>query len=85
MSHLDSANAKFSTICNERITAWYTVKKGYIFSRPQPGCHKPNSPWQGIIKLFPVRESLVSNIPAGDGKTITLFYSVADVTDDTLS
>ncbi len=22
----------------------YTVKKGYQFSRPQPGCHSPNSP-----------------------------------------
>jgi hypothetical protein len=27
-----------------------TVKKGYRFSRPQPGCHQPNSPWPGIIK-----------------------------------
>jgi hypothetical protein len=27
----------------------YTVKKGFRFSRPQPGCHLPNSPWPGII------------------------------------
>ncbi len=27
----------------------YTVKKGYSFSHPQPGCHQPNSPWPGII------------------------------------
>jgi hypothetical protein len=26
-----------------------------------------------IIKLFPARESLVSDIPAGTGKTITFF------------
>jgi hypothetical protein len=32
-----------------------------------------NFPWQGIIKLFPARESLVSDIPAGDGKTLNLF------------
>ncbi len=31
----------------------------------------------GIFKLFPARESLVSDIPAGDGKTVNLFYSVA--------
>ncbi len=54
----------------------YTVKKSYHFFRPQPGCHLPNSPWLGIIKLFPTRESLVSDIPAGDGKNDILFYSV---------
>jgi hypothetical protein len=54
----------------------YTVKNGYRFSRPQPGCHKTNSPWTGIFKLFPARESLVSDIPAGDGKNDNLFYSV---------
>ncbi len=55
----------------------YTVKKCYRFSRPQPGCHKPNSPWPGIIKLFEARESLVSDIPAGDGKNYNLFFSVS--------
>jgi hypothetical protein len=33
-------------------------------------------PMAGIIKFFPARESLVSDIPAGDGKTRNLFYSV---------
>jgi hypothetical protein len=37
----------------------------------------PNSSWPGIIKIFPPRESFVSDIPAGDGKTVNLFYSVA--------
>ncbi len=55
----------------------HTVKKGQWFSGPQPGCHLPNSPClAGIIKLFPPRESLVSDIPAGDRKTADLFYSV---------
>jgi hypothetical protein len=54
----------------------YTVKKGSRFSRPQTGCHLPNSPWPGIIQLFPPRESLVSDIPAEDGKISNLFYSV---------
>jgi hypothetical protein len=39
----------------------------------QPGCHKPNSPWPGIIKLFPAMESLVSDIPAWTGKSLTFF------------
>ncbi len=55
----------------------YTVKKVYRFSHPQPGCHLPNSHWAGIIKLFPVRESMVSDIPAGDKKIANVFYSVA--------
>jgi hypothetical protein len=29
-----------------------------------------------LSKLFPTRESLVSDIPAGDGKISNLFYSV---------
>jgi hypothetical protein len=36
----------------------------------------PNSPWAGIIKFFSARESSVSDIPAGDGKTTKLCYSV---------
>jgi hypothetical protein len=36
----------------------------------------PESPWQGIIKLFPARESSVSDISAGDGENHNLFYSV---------
>ncbi len=51
----------------------YTVKKGYRLSRLQPGCHWPNSPWPGKIKLFPARESLVSDIPAWDWKNFHLF------------
>jgi hypothetical protein len=54
----------------------HTVKKGERFSRPQSGCHLPNSPWPGIISIpgvFPARESLVSDIPTGDGKNSSLF------------
>jgi hypothetical protein len=50
----------------------YTVKKLSIFLSPG-GKHWPNSPWPGIIKFFPVRESLVSDIPPGDGKIYKLF------------
>jgi hypothetical protein len=50
-------------------------KKGWQFSRPQPGCHLlvPNSSWLGILKLFLARESLVSDIPARDGKIANFF------------
>ncbi len=50
-------------------------KKRFAFSRPQPECHLPNSPWRGIIKLFPARESLFSGILPGNGKIDNLFYS----------
>jgi hypothetical protein len=39
-------------------------------------CH---SPWPGIMKLFTARESLVSDIPAVDGKTANLFLQCSIV------
>ncbi len=58
----------------------YTVKKSFV-SFPSPaGMSLPNSPWAGIMsndvitELFlPSRGSLVSEIPAGDGKLENLF------------
>jgi hypothetical protein len=50
----------------------YTEQKGSRFSRLQTGCHLPHSTLP-IIKLFPARESLVSDIPAEDGKISNLF------------
>jgi hypothetical protein len=47
--------------------------KRYQFFRPYPGCHKLISPWPVIIKLYPARESLVSDIPAREGKIGNLF------------
>jgi hypothetical protein len=44
------------------------LKEGYLFSRLRPGCHLPDSPWSGIIKIFPARGNLVSDIPSGEGK-----------------
>ncbi len=35
-----------------------------------------NSPWTVIVKFFPARESLVSDIPTGDGKTANLYFKV---------
>jgi hypothetical protein len=32
-------------------------------------------------QLFPVRKTMVSDIPAGEGKTTNLFYSVASLLD----
>ncbi len=53
----------------------YTIKKVIHF--PVPSRDVTNhSPWLGIIKLFPARESLVSDIPSGDGKMASLFLTV---------
>ncbi len=46
-----------------------------IFSIPSQGVTLKISPWPGIIKFFSPRESLVSDIPTGDGK-ITSFFTV---------
>ncbi len=58
----------------------YTVKKRFV-SFPSPdGMSLPNSPWAGIMtsktELFLPRGSFVSDIPAGDGKLVNLFYGV---------
>ncbi len=59
-----------------RLTGEMHCKKRLMIFPFQPGCHLPNSPWPGKIKLFPARESLVNDIPARDGKTVNFFYSV---------
>jgi len=38
----------------EKKPSKYTVNKGLAISRPQPGCHYPNSPWPGLIDPIPV-------------------------------
>jgi hypothetical protein len=54
----------------------YTVKKGLPFSRPQPGCHRPNSPWQEYLNYS--RPGRVWSVTSrlGTGKWQTFFYSV---------
>ncbi len=52
----------------------HTVKKARDF--PIPSRDATNQTVPGIIKLFPSRESLVSNIPAGR-EIANLFYSAA--------
>jgi hypothetical protein len=42
-------------------------KKGYRFSRPQAGCHLPNS------VIIPGQGEFLSDIPAGDGENANLF------------
>ncbi len=61
------------TLCRE----YYTVKKVSDFPVYSWDVTYPNSPWPGVIKLFLARESLVSDIPAGDVKIANLFYSVS--------
>ncbi len=60
--------------CWWELAEWLHCKKRFTVQG------SPNSPWPGLIKLFPQRETLVSDIPAGDGKTANLFYSVDRLT-----
>jgi hypothetical protein len=68
--------------CLSRLQHKATVihcKKAFRYSRPQPGCHLPNSPGRELWRhytLFLPRESLVSEILAGDGNSEKLFYCV---------
>jgi hypothetical protein len=41
--------------CRSNLAGRYTVKKVSGFSRPQPGCHLPNSPWQGNTLIIPAQ------------------------------
>ncbi len=47
-----------------------------FFSKVVTNLFKTTSAGELLIKLFPARESLVSDIPAGDGKTDSLFFTV---------
>ncbi len=56
----------------------FTVKKRLAIIPSPAGMSLTNSPCTRprIIKLISPRESLVSDIPTGDGKIVNLFYSV---------
>jgi hypothetical protein len=57
-----------------QVTLVYTVKKASDLSVPsQPGCHLSNSPWPGLIKLFPAR---IVTSRLGTSKSLAFFYSV---------
>jgi hypothetical protein len=50
-------------------------KKAFRYSRPQPGCHLPNSPWAGIMTSYVNYSCLfVSDILAGEGNIEKLFF-----------
>ncbi len=44
-------SSSFRVLQNPSSVDGYTVKKAFRYSRPQPGCHLPNSPWAGIIYI----------------------------------
>jgi hypothetical protein len=57
----------------------FTVKKAFRYSHPQNAGISLTKLSLGsnnlyMTSLFPPRESLVSDIPAGDGKIVNLFY-----------
>ncbi len=45
----------------------------FVIPVPRRDVTNMNSPWPRIIKLFPARESLVIDIPAGDRENNNLF------------
>jgi hypothetical protein len=53
-----------------------TVRKGNRFPVPSQEVNNQTLPGGEKIKLLPGRESLVIDIPAGDGKIVKFFYSV---------
>ncbi len=60
--------------------ALYTVKKGSRVSRPQPGCHYQTRPGREKWRhnwIIPAQGEFGSDIQAGDGKLVNLFYGVA--------
>jgi hypothetical protein len=46
---ISEQNAPHPLLKNSTPYCIYTVKKGCLFPRPQPGCHLPNFPGLGII------------------------------------
>ncbi len=64
---------RMHSISQDKVPSIHCKKKVCCFPVPSRDVtYVPNSPWAGIIKLFPARESLVSDTPAGDGKTANL-------------
>ena len=51
-----------------------------IFPSPA-GMSLTNLSLAGKNLIIPARESLASDIPAGDGKIVNLFYSVGNILD----
>jgi hypothetical protein len=58
----------------------YTVKKAFRYSRHQPGCHLPNSPWAGIVISY-INYSRLGRVwevtsRLGTGISKSFFYGV---------
>ncbi len=64
---------------NTRVTEQCTVHCDKKIFPSTAGMSLTKPPLLGIIKLYPARGSLVSDIPSADGKTANLFYSVRSV------
>jgi hypothetical protein len=61
------------------LSNWFNpVKKDGDFPVPSQDVTNQTKPGRAIINLFPARESLVGDIPAGDGKIANLFLQCKD-------
>jgi hypothetical protein len=76
IAELKQAFNEFDVDGGGTINTRCTVKKVNNF--PVPGWDVTNQalPWPGIIEVFSSRGEFDSDIPAGDGKLVSFFYSV---------
>jgi hypothetical protein len=65
----------FGELNRKRLEKIYTIKKG-IFSSSAGVSLTKLSLAGNVKKIFPFRESLVSDIPAGDEKIVNFFIGV---------
>jgi hypothetical protein len=73
LPHSKSSIFSLSTIHCKKSLATFPSPAGMSLTKLSLGVILQNSPWVGIIKLFQPRESLVSDIPAGDENGANLF------------
>jgi hypothetical protein len=64
------------TLRNDAIIKIHTVKKDLPYSRPSRDVTITKLSLAGNNLIIPGQGELVSDIPAGDGKIVNLFYSV---------
>jgi hypothetical protein len=79
---------EYLSTCNTLLNYFLIIhykKKVSDIPVPRGACHLPNSPWAEIISFFPPRQSLISDIPAGDVNVANLFLQCIYVHCDDFS
>ncbi len=71
--YLTGCGAAKRVLVQGDVAGLHCKKMFFYFSVPSLEVTYQNSPWTAIIKFFSSRESLVSDLPTGDGKIDNLF------------